>query len=212
MIIFNKYLVEKRTDSQFYSFTGKGFKNGSYVGGHCRWRDDPSAFAGAGKPKAVEVDLPVGLEKAGKDTITEYAKESAVPEGVDVPGFEKVVVGKFGLLHGVRAFTGAFRADKARPQEKLNLMAMASAPEIIRNSVPVQFRDADESDRGKPVKGIVVLAGAVLPPDGKVRPVRITVTVSAYCDFRGDGPDWEKYEIYTLHSINVLPPGTDVKL
>lgn len=197
-------LCEGRGDSCFWSYTGKGWINGMYVGAHCKWRDDADAFSGFARPRAV--DLPdVDVPKSKSQAYAEIKNAAKAAGAVDVPGFETVVVGKNGLAHGVRFYSNNARPG---PGERLNYRAALVITDVLRGAVPRQFRPADESDRGKPVKGIVVLEGAVRD-GGETMPVRITVFASAVCDFGRDS-DWEDRELYTLHSVQVLNPGADV--
>jgi hypothetical protein len=198
-------LGESRADSMFYSFTGKGFVDGKYVGNPCRWRDNQKLYAGFGHPTVI--DLPSVPVKLSKDYVRKACAEKAKSiRHVSVPGFETVVVGLLGLSHGVRLFSAGATAGKA---ELLNFAAAMAAEDVLSGSVPREFRPADDSNKGKPVKGIVVLEGACRGQDGVERPVRSTVTVSAVCDFRLES-GCEQREIYTLHSMNVLQPGSDV--
>lgn len=197
-------LGEGQGDSPFWSYTGKGWADGRYVGARCRWRDDAGAFSGFGRPEAA--DLPdADVPKSRAEADAEIAKAARAIGAVDVPGFETVIVGKKGLAHGVRFYSKGARLGA---RERLNYRAALAAADVLRGAVPRQFRPADESDRGKPIKGIVVLEGAVR--DGETTyPVRITVFASAACDF-GRESGWEDRELYTLHSIQVLDPGSDV--
>lgn len=203
---FSEFLKEDRSKSCFVSYTGKGWADGIYVGGPCRWRDDPDAFSGfSGPTAAVLPDVPFPRSKADADAA--FAAAARESRTVSVPGFGDVVVGKRGLEHGVRYYS---KSSRPNARERLNYKAAMAVADVLRGAAPRQFRPADESDRGKPIKGIVVLEGAVKEgEDSPVRPVRITVFVSAVCDFDRES-DWEVRELYTLHSLHVLDPGADV--